>query len=54
MAVTFGLLRLVLGKTLGPEVFSYKITLMAGVLYVALLLMLVAAIEIYKRAYDKR
>lgn len=51
--VIFGLLRYVLAKILGYEVFSYTITLLAGTPYVILILLLIGAIEIYKRNYDK-
>jgi DNA-binding ferritin-like protein (Dps family) len=54
MLVIIGLLRFVLGKVFGPEVFNYTVTLLAGVPYVIFVLLLIVIIEIQKKVYDKR
>ncbi|MCM8709446.1 DUF1048 domain-containing protein [Clostridium sp. SYSU_GA19001] len=49
-----GLLRFIFGKAIGTEVFNYTINLLESAPYSVLILLLIGAIEIYKRNYDKR
>lgn len=54
MIFTVGLIRLILGETLGSKVFNYTINLYASIFYVVLILLIIGAIEVYKRMYNKR
>lgn len=54
MLVISGLLRFVLGRVFGSEIFSYIITLYSSIPYIILTLMIIGAIEAYKGIYNKR
>ena len=54
MIFTGGLIRLILGKTIGTKVFNYTITLSSGIPYVILVLLIIGSIEVYKRIYNKK
>jgi len=54
MLVVWGLLRFVLGRMYGPEIFTYTITLYTSIPYVIIIILIIAAIEAYKRIYDKK
>ncbi|MCY6356337.1 hypothetical protein [Clostridium sp. ZS2-4] len=49
-----GLLRFILGRIFGSEIFSYRITLYTSIPYIILILVIIGAIEIFKGAYNKR
>lgn len=50
---TVGLIRFILLKILGTKIFSYTITIYSCIPYVALALLIIGAIEGYKRRYSK-
>ena len=52
--LTVGLIRFILLKILGTKIFSYTITLYSSIPYVVLILLIIVAMEGYKRIYNKR
>lgn len=54
MLVISGLLRFVLGRVFGSEIFSYIITLYSSIPYMILILMIIGAIDVYKGVYNER